>query len=174
MSIKIKAVDSEKMEAKIEIDVDNTKDLASNIEALHQAMKAKGLTPKIKYVNFPILNKYKNLNRQLQHDIRKLILEKIEIERKVLSDMLYERSIKKKLNTLRPKKIKNPAVVAEMIKIVDENKKKFPNNFWDIAHARCIEYLWSINSDKSEDFINKSKDMFIQYIRRNRKKINGN
>lgn len=172
MSIKIKSVNTQKMEAKIEIDVDNTEDLAFKIEALHQALAQRGLSPNIKYLNFPIINKYQNLSRGLKQDIQKIILEKIDIERKALSDKLYERSLAKKLNTLRPQKIKNHAVVAHLIEIVDREKEIDSRNFWERAQARCIEYLWSINSNKSKEFVGKSKDTFIQYIRRNRKKIN--
>lgn len=149
------------------IDVANTKDVARKIEMARRDASRRGVSLHIYSTNFPILNQYPDLPWELQVAIWELISDKILLERKLISIELNQSDA----NSFKAKKIKNPDELAQLIKIFDQKQKVNPRNFLDSAKEACVEYLKSINSPRSKEFDSLEKEMFSQYIRRNRKKI---
>lgn len=161
MSLKIEEMPIES----IVIDVANTRDVARKIELARRDAAKRGVSLHIYSINFPILNQYPDLPRDLQVAIWELISDKILLERKLLSIELNESSN----NSFKSKKIKNPNVEAQLVKIFDLEKDIKPRNYLDSAKTKCVEYLISIDSPKAKEFASKDKVMFSQYIRRIRK-----
>lgn len=151
------------------VDIANTKDIGRKVEVAFREAANRGVMLTIKYENFPVLNQYKNLPNDLQIAIAWLVSDKIDLERKLAAiklDQAFE-------NSFKNRQLKSQEL-AQIIKIVDEERGKNQGNYWGPAKERCVEYLKSINSDKSKTLRVQSKQVFAQYIARNRKKLNGN
>ena len=156
----------EEMETKVMVvDIANTKDIGRKVEDAFREAARNGVLLTIKYENFPVLNEYKNLPDDLQIAIAWLISDKIDLERK-LANIKLDQSLE---NSFKNRRLK-PKELAQLIKIVDEESAKSPRGFWDAAKKRCVEYLQPINPDESKILKVQSKQVFAQYIARNRMK----
>lgn len=143
------------------IDIANTENVAHKIEMEFRDFISRGIIPSIMYTNFPILNEHKNLPKDLQIAIAKVIREKIDLERKLISiplDKAYANSfIARRLSYTEE---------LELLKIVGRERDLNPNNFWGSAKEKCAEYLKSTNPRESKRLELQSEKVFAQRIDR--------
>ena len=162
MSIKIKAIDTEKGELVVEIDASKTKNLGAARAVIDKIAAEGGLLPHTITKNFPIFKKHKGLSDELQFDIHDLIVEKTELEREAATNKL--RQIKTNSGNARWLSLE---VVAQFIEIINQERDQNPNSFWKKAQKRCVEYLKLIDEDDAKRLDDLSTKGFSQYISRN-------
>lgn len=135
------------------IDIANTENVAHKVEMAFRDYVSRGIIPSIMYTNFPILNEHKNLPNDLQHAIARVIREKIDLERKLLSiplDKAYANSFKAKRLSYTEE--------LELLKIVGRERDLNPDNFWGSAKEKAVEYLMIPN-------LRESKRLELQHIK---------
>lgn len=162
MSIKIKAIDTEKGELVVEIDASKTKNLGATRAVIDKVAADNGLLPHTITKNFPIFKKHKGLSDELQLDIHDLIVEKTDLERKAAQDKL--RRIK--TNSQNARWLTHEEV-ARLIEIIKIKQNINPNNFWRPAKKECVEYLNTIDEKKGKRLKDMDPEDFAQYIYRN-------
>lgn len=145
----------------IMIDIANTENVALKIETEFRNFVSRGIIPCIMYTNFPILNEHKNLPDDLQKAIARVIREKIDLERKLISIPLD----KAYANSFKARRLKY-AQELEILKIVGEERDINQNNFWESAKSRSAEYLKPINLRESKKLELQTTKVFSEYIRR--------
>lgn len=143
------------------IDIANTENVAYKVETEFRNFVRRGILPSILYTNFPILNTHKNLPEDLQKAIGSLISKNIELERKLISidlDKAYANSFKARR--------KSHSDEIQLLKIVAQERDLSPNNFWETAKIKCVEYLATTNLRESKRLELQDEKYFAQYIRR--------
>lgn len=143
------------------IDIANTKNVALTVELAFRDSVRRGIIPTIMYTNFPILNVHKNLPEDLQRAIGGLVSKNIELERKLISidlDKAYANSFKARR--------KSHSEEIQLLKIVAQERDLSPNNFWETAKIKCVEYLATTNLRESKRLGLQDEKYFAQYIRR--------
>lgn len=167
MSIKIKAIDTKKGELVVEIDASKTKNIGAVRAVIDEVAAENGLLPHTITKNFPIFNKHKGLSDELQFDIHDLIVEKTNLELKAAKDKL--RRIKINSHNARWLTYEE---VSRLKEIIDKERHLNRNIFWDTAKKKCVEYLFTIDSEKAKRFKNMEPKDIAQYISRNSSKKN--
>lgn len=162
MSIKIKAIDTEKGELVVEIDASKTKNLGAAREVIDIVAAENGLLPHTITKNFPIFNKHKGLSDELQFDIHDLIVEKTDLEREAAKDKL--RRIK--TNSQNARWLTHDEV-SRLREIINQERSLNPNKFWDKAKNKCVEYLFTIDKEKGQRIKDMDPKAIDQYISRN-------
>lgn len=165
MSIKIKAIDTEKRELVVEIDASKTKNLGAVRAVIDEVAAKNGLLPNTLTTNFPIFNKHKGLSAELQFDIHDLIVEKTNLELKAAKDKLHQ--IKTNSHNARWLTFEE---VSRLKEIIDKERHLNPNKFWVAAKKKCVEYLLTIDNKKAKRLENMEPKDISQYISRNSSK----
>lgn len=143
------------------IDIANTDDVARKIEMSFRDYVRRGIIPAIVYTNFPILNEHKNLPDDLQKAIAKVIREKIDLERKLLSIPLD----KAYANSFKARRLSYTEELG-LLKIVGQERDLNPENFWESAKEKSAEYLKTTNPRESKRVELQSEKVFAQRIDR--------